>query len=215
MKLYHYWRSSCSWRVRWALELKGIPCEFEAVNLLEDQQQTTSHLERNPMGQVPVLEWQDARSKERFLLSDSLAILSWLEANHPSPALLPKDPLLGARTLELQNIIACGTQPIQNLVVLKHYSSDQKARLGWAQHWNLRGLRAYESQLERHQPKGASYSLGNDPTWADLSLIPQCYNAFERFQVSQQDFPRISAIYQHARATEACKRASPEAFQPQ
>jgi len=139
LRLYHYWRSTSSWRVRWALAHKGIPCEYVAVNLLDDETDRPEHRARNPMGYVPVLD-ADGR-----LLTESVAMLEWIEELWPAPGLLPRDPWLKARTRALVEIINAGTQPVQNLSVLERLSDDPAARKAWAQHWIRLGLDSFDT----------------------------------------------------------------------
>ena len=208
LRLYHYWRSSCSWRVRWAFSLKKIPCEFVAVDLLKEQNLETDHISRNPTGFVPVLEIVD--SKNRFFLGESLAIIEWAEEKWPTPSLLPEDTLLRARTRELAYIIASGTQPLQNLAAQKKHSSVAEEKKEWARFWIRRGLAAYEKRVVL---LAGDYSVNSSLSLADLCLIPQCYNA-ERFDVSLDDFPTIQRIYHNARQTKECQETSPEKYAP-
>src|SRR4051812_25232147 len=113
LKLYHYWRSSSSWRVRWALTYKSIPFETASVDLLTDETDGQDHLQRNPMGYVPVLELLNPQSPFRYL-SESVAIIEWLEEQFPTPKLLPGDPLHRAKIRQLTETINAGTQPLQN-----------------------------------------------------------------------------------------------------
>lgn len=117
-KLYHYWRSSSSWRVRWAMAYKNIPCEFLPINLLENAQRSEDHLARNPLGYVPVLAIQEAGLPVRYL-AESIAIIEYLEEMHPSPSLLPGDAFQRAQIRQLAEVINAGTQPLQNLCVGK------------------------------------------------------------------------------------------------
>lgn len=198
--LHSYWRSSCSWRVRWALELKGLPYEILPVNLLKDEQSSESYLALNPNGRLPTLAF------ERQLLSGSIAILEYLEEKHPSNPIFPANLLSKAKVRELVNIIACDTQPIQNLAVMKYYSDDLEKRKEYAQHWISRGLAAYEKAIEH---TAGTYSLGGEVTAADICLIPQVYNAL-RFEVDLSQFPLISKIWDHCMKLDSCIKASPE-----
>lgn len=199
MKLYHYWRSSCSWRVRWALELKGLKVESIPVNLLQNEQKAAGYALKNPMQAVPTLE-VDGKP-----LSESLAILEWLEEKYPTPALLPSDPFSRAKVRELSLIIAAGTQPLGNLKVLQYVASDQGERAAFAKHWITNGLMAYEKKVRE---TAGTYSFGGNVTIADLCLIPQCYNA-ERFAVDLGQFPLIKGIYDRCLKTKACEKAAP------
>lgn len=204
LKLYHYWRSSASWRVRWALNLKKIPHELIHVSIINGESQSETHLKRNPFGQVPVLEY------EGKFLSESLAIIQFLEQLFPASSLLPQDPFLKARAWQLAEVINAGTQPIQNLGVMKKVTDDEAKRKEWAQYWIARGLKSYETWLKGLAGK---FSVGDQVTVADLCLIPQVYNA-KRFEVDLKPFPTIQRIYDHALTTEACAQAEPSRYEP-
>lgn len=197
--LYHYWRSSCSWRVRWALAIKGVKYESVHVNLLKGEQNTAQYLKRNPLGFVPCLE------VDGVALGESLAILEWIDENYPHPALLPKDGIERAKVRQLALMIVAGIQPLQNLAVQKYYCPDEKKKVEDARYWIKRGLTAYEDVIEDSVGK---YSFGDSVTMADLCLIPQCYNA-ERFDLDLAQFPRIQKIYQLCRETKECKASEP------
>ena len=204
--LYHYWRSSSSWRVRWSLELKKIPHKLVAIDLLKAEHQSPNYLQKNPAGQVPCLQ------VDNKFFNESLPILEWLEELYPQPALLPSlpDERLEVRALALT--IVAGTQPMQNLAAQRYYSDDIERRKIYSQHWIKRGLSAYESMLKLNQSSGL-YSFGNQISLADLCLIPQCYNA-ERFEVDLNNFPLMQAINQRCLATQACKASSPASYTP-
>ncbi len=208
-RLYHYWRSSSSWRVRWAFALKKIECEFVAINLLTDEAESDSHKSRNPMGFVPVLEFLDQTKKQKIrFLGESVAIIEWTEENFPTPSLFPKDSLLKARARQLAEIINAGTQPIQNLSVTTHHSTDPNEQKKWNQHWIKNGLEAYEKLVQETCGK---FSMGHEISYPDLFLIPQCYNAI-RNEVSLESFPAINKIYQEAGATQSCLASAPDRF---
>jgi maleylacetoacetate isomerase len=209
LKLYHYWRSSSSWRVRWALAIKGIPCEFAPVNLLSDEPESEAHIKRNPLGYVPVLELLDSKDPFRFL-SESTAIIEWLEETHPSPSLFSGNSLQRARIRQLAEVINSGTQPLQNLNVCQYHSTDSEEQKRWNRHWITHGLKAYETLV---QETAGRFSVGDSITCADLFLIPQCYNA-RRHDVSLTEFPVIERIHEAALLTENCQASSPERFQP-
>jgi maleylpyruvate isomerase len=208
LTLYHYWRSTSSWRVRWALELKGIPYKPIPVNLLENASESSEHLQRNPAGQVPTLEIQLFGKPQQ--LSESVAIIEWLEETHPSPALLPRDPFLKARCRQLTEIINSGTQPLQNLGVAQFCTDDPNQQKLWNQHWIRKGLTAYNELVQQTQ---GQYSIGDQLTMADLFLIPQCYNSL-RFEVPLEEFPRVKAIYDHASTLPSYLKAHPDQFAP-
>lgn len=205
MKLYHFWRSSASWRVRWALAIKGIPFESVIVDLLGREQREALHRTRNPIGHVPVLEI-DGR-----YLGESMAILEWLEETHPTPALLPRDPWERARVRQLCELVNAGIQPLQNLTVLDRVSAtDHDARTAWSAVFNERGLAAFEALLtawdaERPGPFCWGTTLGA----ADLFLVPQVYGA-RMWGVDVARFPRVLAAEQAALATPHASGARPE-----
>lgn len=208
--LYHYWRSSSSWRVRFAFTLKQIPCEYIPIDLLKKEQQTPEHLKRNPSGAVPVLEITDNKNNVVGRIAESTAIIEWAEENFPKPPLLPGDSLQRARIRQLAQIINSGIQPVQNLKVQQYYSQDKEKQKEWSGHWIKKGLQAYEAAV---QETAGKFSVGNEITMADLFLVPQCYNA-ERYEVSLQEFPTIAKINANALATEACQKAHPDRFKP-
>ena len=201
MTLYHYWRSSSSWRVRWGLKIKGISYHDVPVNLLANAQKSPDYLKVNPVGFVPAIE-MDGRC-----FGESLAILEWLEETQPTPALLPKDPLdrLHVRQLMLQ--IACNTQPVQNLSVMRMHSEDKPEQAKWANHWISQGLAGYEKLLQHGKP--GKFSFGDSVTMADLCLIPQIYNA-TRFSVDVRQWPLLHGIGERALELPECKAAHPD-----
>ncbi|MEZ4741115.1 MAG: maleylacetoacetate isomerase [Bdellovibrionota bacterium] len=204
--LYHYWRSSCSWRVRWALQLKGIEHNLIAVDLLKNEQQQSTYLQQNPSGFVPSLI-VDGKA-----YGESMAIIEWINEKWPHNPLLPEDPFARLLTRQLYMTIASGTQPLQNLIAQQFHSDDKDKRVEYARYWINRGLKAYETILNQHG-LGGHFSLGETITMADLCLIPQCYNA-RRYTIDLEQFPKIKKIEQRSLATEACQRAAPDSFQP-
>lgn len=211
LKLYHYWRSSSSWRVRWALAHKGIPCEMIPVHLLTDEAESEPHLHRNPLGYVPVLEIDT--EKKPVYLAESVAIIEWLEEIYPEKPLLPSlqlnQGLDRARARQLAEIINSGTQPLQNLNTLHLHSSDAEEQKRWAQHWIRKGLHAYETVARETAGK---FSVGNSLSIADLFLIPQCYNA-GRQEVSLDEFPLLKKIVEVASQTQSYVDSHPDRFQ--
>lgn len=208
LKLYHYWRSSSSWRVRWALAHKGIAFDAVAVNLLTDEPDSPEHLARNPMGYVPALEITEAGRTRT--LTESVAILEWLEETHPEPRLYPGDAWTRARIRQLVETINAGTQPLQNLNVNLHHSSDPAEQKRWAQFWIRKGLHAYET-LARET--AGAFSFGDAPTAADLFLVPQLYNA-RRQDVLPDEFPLLARIQEAASKTPGYLASEPERFKP-
>ena len=185
-----YWRSSCTWRVRIALELKGLTYDTVPVHLVQDggQQHGTEHRAVNPMREVPVL------LDDNEPLAQSMAILEYLEETVPEPALLPKEALGRARVRQLAEIVNSGIQPIQNLRVMqrlgREYNIDKPGQIQWSRDWIHFGFEGLHALIEQY---GGQYAYGNSITFADLCLIPQLYNA-RRFSVDLSRFPRLTEI---------------------
>lgn len=210
LELYHYWRSSASWRVRWALQLKKIPCGFVAVDLLRGEQKNPEHLARNPLGTVPVLAVTQ-NGKTRFL-AESLAIIEWLDENYPHAPLLPTDPFERARVRQLAEIVNAGIHPVQNPKVAKFYAGDDETRCkSWIRHWIREGLKGYETLVKE---TAGRFSAGDRLTLADVCLIPQCYNARRYEMALETEFPAIARIEKNAIATPECQSSAPDKFQP-
>jgi maleylacetoacetate isomerase len=197
--LYSYWRSSCSWRVRIALNLKEIPYDIKPVSLIKagGEQHSNEFREINPMEQVPALQIDGAT------LVESLSILSYLEETRPQRPLLPPDVVKRAKVREICEVIASGIQPLQNLVVLIHVGEEKKNE--WAQHWINRGFRAVEKLLSASAGK---YCVGDEITLADCCLIPQVFNA-RRFHVDLRPFPIILRIDRELENHPAFRAAHP------
>ena len=202
--LYHYWRSSSSWRVRWGLNLKKVAYTAVAVNLLKSEEKEAAHLNRNPGTYLPTLEVNGK------FISESLAILEWLEEVYPKPSFFQGDAFSRAKIRQLAELVNAGIQPLHNLDVLRKVSADKEVQKEWNAHWIERGLSAYEKLIANNQTK---YSVSSEPTLADLCLIPQCYSAL-RFEVKLEKFPRCKAIYEHALSTPECAAAHPDKYQP-
>ncbi len=196
LTLHHYWRSSCSWRVRWGLALKGIPYTGVPVNILNAEHQGEEFRRKNPTGFLPCLEITGAPAAD--------AILEWLDEVWPTPALLPDAPLARLHVRQLALTIVAGTQPLQNPALVQQAVADEALRKPHMQHWIARGLAVYDTLLQR-QPAGA-FSYGDSVTLADLCLVPQIYNAL-RFDVAVP--PRLAGIYERCLATPACDAAAP------
>lgn len=215
LKLYHYWRSSSAWRVRWALAHKGIECEMQAVNLLNGENESAEHLARNPLGFVPVLEFLGETNPKKRYLSESVAIIEWLDENFPNAPLYPKDSYLRARTRALIEVINAGTQPLQNIPAQTYYAptdspEDTEKKKKWTQHWIQNGLAAYDKLCAE---TCGTFSMGNELTAADIFLVPQCYNAL-RWEVPLAQFPNVERIYKNALDTEAYKTSEPDRYKP-
>ncbi|XP_026881288.2 maleylacetoacetate isomerase isoform X2 [Electrophorus electricus] len=196
--LHGYFRSSCSWRVRIAFALKGIEYDHVPVNLIKDggQQITDQYKELNPMQQVPTVTIDD------ITLSQSLAIIQYVDETRPGPRLLPADPKQRAKVRMICDIIASGIQPLQNLYVVQKICTD---KVQWAQHFINRGFVALESILKQTAGK---YCVGNEISMADICLVPQVYNA-ERFKVDIKQFPTIKLLNQTLLELEAFKMSHP------
>ncbi len=204
MKLYTYFRSSSSFRVRIALNFKGIAYEPVFIHLAEGKQRDKDHLGRNPQGLVPVLE------DGEVTIGQSVAILEYLEENHPEPSLLPADPVGRAVVRQMVNLIACDIQPLNNLKVLKYLGNDlghSREQIGdWYRHWITLNFAALEALVAEH---GMGYCFGNKVTMADCFFIPQIWNA-RRFDTDLSAFPNLLKIEAALYKLEAFDKALPE-----
>lgn len=204
--LYDYYRSSAAYRVRIGLNLKGVEYHSVDVSLLNGDQRSSEHLARNPQGFVPVLDVGEG------VLTQSLAILDYLDARHPEPRFVPADPLARSRTLAMALTVACDIHPLNNLRVLKYLgrelSVEEEARNDWYRHWVVQGFDALE------QMAGDGPHLGGDaPDMADICLVPQMYNA-RRFGVDLTPYPRLVAADAAAQEIEAFAAAHPDRVKP-
>lgn len=211
LTLYGYWRSSAAYRVRIALELKGLAYRQEPVHLVRNggEQHQEAYRELNPQGLLPLLvDAGNAGGEVR--IAQSLAILEYLEEAFPVPALLPAEPAQRALVRSLALHIACDLHPLNNLRVLQYLESelgvDDAARKAWYRHWVGLGLAAVEKGLE---PFGGRLSLGSRPGYLEACLIPQVYNA-RRFDCDLSAYPRILDIAARCDALEAFRKAAPE-----
>lgn len=208
MILHDYFRSSAAYRVRIALNLKGLDYDRQVVNLVKGEQQGEDYLAVNAQGLVPAL----ALGTQGAVLTQSLAIIEYLEEMHPGPALLPADPLGRARVRALAAIVACDIHPLNNLRVLNYLvqelSLDEDTKLAWYRHWIAQGLHNLEAMLQH--PATGSFCHGEEPGLADLCLVPQLYNA-RRFQCDLSPYPTVVAIDTRCQALEAFQRAHPDA----
>lgn len=206
MKLYNYFRSSASFRVRIALQLKGLPYEYISVHLAKGQHKLPEYSAIAADNLVPNLVIDGEH------LSQSMAIIEYLDETHPEPALLPKAPLDRARVRALAQSIACEIHPINNLRVLKYLSGtlglseDQKNT--WYRHWVREGLEAFERQLA--QGPESTFCHGNAPSLADCCLVPQIFNA-KRFDVNLEGLPRTIGAFEACMKLEAFQKAQPSA----
>ncbi|XP_032237128.1 maleylacetoacetate isomerase isoform X2 [Nematostella vectensis] len=198
--LYSYFRSSCSWRVRTALALKGIEYEYHPIHLLKDggEQHSDDYKKMNPIGEVPTL------IIDGHTLTQSIGIMEYLDETRPDPPLLPRgDPHKRALVRQISMTIASGIQPIQNLKVLQYVGPDKKVE--WGHYWIDRGFQCLEKMLVQTAGK---YCVGDDITMADLCLVPQVYNA-NRFKVDMSRYPTIARIHEALEQVDAFKEAHP------
>jgi len=206
MKLYGYYRSSAAFRVRIALNLKGIAYDDDFRHLRKGEHLREEYAAVNPQKLLPALALDDGT-----VLTQSLAIIEYLDEVHPETPLLPGDPAGRARVRALAMIPACEIHPLQNLRVLKHvrdaYSQDEAGSFAWARHWNEVGLAAYEAMLGVGQVEGR-YSHGDTPTLADICLVPQIFGA-KRFSAALDRFPRLMRVFDACMQLDAFDRAQP------
>ncbi len=208
MKLYTFFRSSASYRVRIALNLKAIGCEQAPIHLRRGggEQLMPAYTAINPQALVPALE-DNGR-----VLTQSLAIIEYLEETHPNPPLLPRDPADRALVRSMALVIACEVHPIQNLRVLNYvkatYNQTDEQVNKWAQHWIDLGLAALQEMIVA-QPKRGKFCFGDVPTLADVCLIPQLGNA-RRYGCDLSKYPTILEIEQNCNAIPAFANAAPE-----
>lgn len=207
LKLYGYWRSSASYRVRIALHLKGLAFEPVPVHLVRDggEQHTAVYRALNPEGRVPLLVDGD------FKLGQSLAIFRYLEEMYPGPALLPAEVKLRARCWQFCEAINADIQPLQNLGPLTYLTQtlgvSEAQKTTWARHWIERGLAALEA--ETADLSGRSFVFGDTPSFADCCLVPQLYGA-RRFGADTTRFPRLAALGERLAALPAFAAAHPD-----
>ena len=205
MKLHGYYRSSAAYRVRIALNLKGIPYASSAWHLRKGEQHTPDFLALNPQGLVPALQTDDG------IVTQSLAIIEYLDEVVPDPPLLPDEPQGRARVRSIAMCIACEIHPLDNLRVLTYLERemgvDTETRDRWYSHWGRLGFAALESRLER-EPETGHFCHGDAPTLADCCLVPQVTNA-ERYRCDLEPYPNLMRIHRHCRALDAFRRAEP------
>ena len=216
MKLYNYFRSSASFRVRTALQLKGLAYEYVPVHLVKGEQRDPALAALAAEHLVPVLELEDGRR-----LTQSMAIIEYLDETHPQPALLPRDAVGRARVRALAQIVACEVHPLNNLRVLKYLvhqmGASDEAKNGWYAHWVRSGLEAFERQLALLDAERKAMGLapstfcwGAVPTLAECCLVPQIYNA-QRFNVNLEALPRLMGVVERCNALPAFQQAHPSA----
>lgn len=205
--LYDYWRSSASYRVRIALNLKGVEYDRVPVNLLENEQQAEDYRARNPQGFVPMLEMDGQR------LTQSLAIMDYLDAAIPEPRFVPADPADRAHVLALALTIAADIHPVNNLRILKYLTRlgvAQEARDDWYRHWIAQGFDALEALAG---PRAGRFLFGDAATMADVCLVPQMYNA-RRFEMDLAAWPTLVRADAEACALAAFAAAHPDRVAP-
>ena len=204
MKLHGYFRSSASYRVRIALNLKGLGVDHLPHHLRKGEQRDPTYLAINPQGLVPTLQ-----DEAGAIITQSLAIIEWLDETHPEPPLLPKEPLRRAHVRAFAQVLACDTHPVQNLKVLarlRQLGLPEEKVTGWAGWANREGLAACET-LIASEP--GPFCFGDAPTLADLCLIPQLANA-RRFGVNVGVFPRLLQAEAAAKNLKAFADAAPD-----
>jgi maleylacetoacetate isomerase len=207
IRFYEYWRSSAAYRVRIALNIKGLAYESVDTSLLDGAHLTPEYKAKNPQGFIPMLEVGDVR------LTQSLAIIEWLDATYPEPRLIPVEPTARAHVMAKALVIAADIHPINNLRILKYL----KAELGqeqddvdsWYRHWIMQGFTALEAMVDPDQ----AYLSGDALGIADVCLVPQMYNA-RRFDVPLDAYPNLVRIDATCTALDMFKAANPDAVKP-
>ncbi len=203
-RLYGYWRSSASYRVRIALHWKGLEYEYVSIDLRTGRHRTPEYLRHNPHGLVPFFE------DGEVTLSQSAAIIEYLEERHPEPPLLPQDPQRRGTSRAIAQFVACEIHPLNNLRVLNHLRSelafDEDQVMLWYRYWIREGFSRLERQLEQ---TAGRFCTGDEVTMADVFLIPQVYNA-RRYHCSLADYPTICRIEAACNELKAFQLAAPE-----
>lgn len=204
MTLYGYWRSSAAYRIRIAFGLKKIAWLDEPIHLVKGEQKTEEYMGINPMGLVPSLRLSDGT-----ILTQSLAILDWLESKEPDPPLFPEDPMERAKVMAAGHTIAVDTHPVQNSGVVGHlrtkYQLSQEEGAEWMKHWMRRGFDAFQELARDDTP----FAFGDQPGFADVCLIPQLYNA-HRWGLDMRPYRRLSEIEMACMRLPAFREAAPE-----
>jgi maleylacetoacetate isomerase len=206
LTLYTFWRSSAAYRVRIALALKGLAYQSVFVNLPKGEQQLSSYRDQNPHGLVPGLQ------TDAGVIGQSLAIIEYLEELHPTPPLLPSEPLARAQVRAMALLVACDIHPLNNLRVLNYLRSplgqNEQAVNAWYAHWIAAGLGSLEADAARHATD-SQYLYRGRLSVADVMLVPQMYNA-RRFQCDLKPYAKLRAIDEHLRSLPAFTAAAPE-----
>jgi maleylacetoacetate isomerase len=206
MKHYGFFRSSAAFRLRIALNLKGLAAEHVLVNFAKQEQFGDAFKSVNPQARVPALVLDDGTT-----LIQSLAIIEYLEEVHPNPALLPKDAKGRARVRGLANLISCDIHPLNNISVLNylrdHLKADEAARNAWYRHWVAQGFAAFEELLASSDHSGV-FSHGEAPTLADVCLVPQVFNA-QRYECPLGGYPTLMRAFEACMKLDAFDKAQP------
>ncbi len=203
LTLYSYWRSTTAYRVRIALHLKELAFDTRAINLVKGEQSSPDYLSLNPSHGVPSLILEDGT-----VLTQSMAIINYLDRRYPSPALCPTDPVLAAKVQAAALVIACDIHPVNNLKVvsqLKKLGHSQDEAVAWMQDWMVRGFEAYQALID----PSSAFSFGDELSLADICLVPQLYNA-HRWGVDLSPFERLVEIEQRCLALAAFEAAHPQ-----
>ena len=207
IRLHDFWRSSAAYRVRIALNLKGLAYESVQTNLPDGAHKAPDYLAKNPQGLVPMLEIDGLH------LTQSLAIMDYLDAHTPEPAFVPHDPAARSRVLAIAQVVAADIHPINNLRILKYMKDvlgqDQAAIDTWYRHWIAEGFAALEAMADPAQP----FLCGDAPGLADICLVPQMYNA-RRFATPLDAYPKLVRIDAACAALPAFAAAHPDAVKP-
>ena len=206
MLLYDYCRSTAAYRVRIALNLKGLDYKSQSINLLQGEESSEGYLQYNPQGLVPSLQLENGQ-----VLHQSLAICEYLEEAYPAPALLPADSAARAQVRAFSQVIACDIHPLNNLRVLKYLKANlgvtEEAKLIWYQHWVQEGFGALETLIQRQAE--STFCFGERPTLADICLVAQMFNA-RRFDCDVSPYPRLVGITERCEQLDAFSRAHPD-----
>jgi len=206
MKLFNYFRSSAAFRVRIALNLKGLDYEYASKAFAKNEHRAADYLALNPQGLIPALD------VDGTVLSQSLAIVEYLNDLHPQPPLLPADPLARAQVRSMALAIACDIHPLNNLRVLNYLRQDlaqnDEGVSTWYRHWVAEGFRGLELQVAKHS-SARRHCFGDSLSLADVCLVPQVYNA-RRFKCDLTPFPTLVAISTHLESLPAFDTARPE-----
>ena len=208
MRLYDYYRSTASYRVRIVLNIKNINYQSVPINLLNNGQDSDDYRQLNPQGLVPLLD------TNQHLVTQSLAIIEYLEERFPMPSILPNEPFVRAHVRSLAMLIACDMHPLNNVRVLKYlreqFAIDETQINLWYHHWLQLGFDAFEHKLQSAtMSSNNNFCYGNSITLADICLIPQVYNA-KRFGFAMDEYPLINAINQYCLTLPVFHSASPE-----